>query len=394
MEEGDIVVSQREQQRGRVLMDLEGDRLSTTEAAGALGITVRQLRRVRARMRSQGMVGLVHRNRGRTPANACDAELNARVAELYGEKYAGFNQVFFTELLEREEGIVLSRMTVRRILAAAEIAAPRPQKRSRHRRHRLRRAQAGAMIQMDGSDHDWLGERGPRLTLVGGVDDATGRAWAVFREAEDTEGYLELLFDIIAERGVPCSIYTDKTAIMLGHRRTPERVAAGTTHYPTQLTRTLDRLGIALIQARSPQAKGRIERLWKTLQDRLLCELRAKGISTLAGARQVLRNHLASHNRNFEKPALNPEPAWQPLPPSSQLEDLICWTYTRVVTNANTVSVDGLKLQLELPADDPGWARRRVQLYRRLDGTWFATCLGRGAPANPIIAVPPQAAAA
>jgi hypothetical protein len=193
-----------------------------------------------------------------------------------------------------------------------------------------------------------------------------------------------VLAEITAERGLPSSVYTDRTAIVLGTKRTPERVASGTINYETQLTRVLNRLNITLIRARSPQAKGRIERLWKTLQDRLVCELRAKNICTLEGAQRVLRNHLHFHNRNFAKPALNPEPAWRAVPTDQPLSDLICWTYLRTVTNANTVSVDGTHLQLEFPTSDPGWARRRVWVSRRLDGTWFARFLGVTAPATPI----------
>jgi transposase len=383
-ETGDITLTKDQQERARVLMDLEGDRLTPGEAASALGMSPRQLRRVRRRMRLDGLAGLVHGNRGNRPANACATELAAQVVELSKEKYPGFNQVFLTEMLERDEGVLLSRSTVRRMLAAQGIPAPKPQRRSRHRRHRARRAQEGAMIQMDGSDHDWLEDRGPRLTLVGGIDDATGTAWAVFRLAEDTQGYFEVLAEIITECGLPSSVYTDRTAIVLGTKRTPERVASGTVNYETQLTRVLNRLGITLIRARSPQAKGRIERLWKTLQDRLVCELRAKDIRTLEGAQRVLRNHLHFHNRNFAKPALNPEPAWRPVPTDQPISDLICWTYLRTVSNANTVSIESTKLQLEFPTVDPGWARRRVWVSRRLDGTWFARSLGVTAPATPI----------
>lgn len=393
-EEGDITLTKKQQERARVLLDLEGDRLTPGEAASALGLSVRQLRRVRGRMRVEGVAGLVHRNHGRLPANACDTELAARVVQLSTEKYQGFNQVFLTEMLERDEGILLSRCTVRRMLAAQGIPAPKPQRRSRHRRHRARRAQEGAMIQMDGSDHDWLEGRGPGLTLVGGIDDATSHAWAAFRLEEDTQGYFEVLHEIATDCGLPSSVYTDRTAIALGTKRTPERVASGNVTYETQLTRVLNQLGITLIRARSPQAKGRIERLWRTLQDRLVCELRAKGICTLEGAQRVLRNHLHFHNRNFATPALNPQPAWRAVPTDQPIEDIVCWTYRRTVTNANTVSVNGLQLQIELPADDPGWARRRLWVSRRLDGTWFARSLGVTVPAAPITTTAPKAQAA
>ena len=379
-----MTLRKRDQTRLRVLMDLDADRMTSVEAASALGVSERQIRTLRGRLRHGGAKALIHGNRGRSPANRCDADLAARVVELAKTTYAGNNQAFFTELLERDEGVLLARSTVRRMLAAAGIPAPAPQRRSRHRRHRVRRAQEGAMLQMDGSNHDWLEGRGPRLTLVGAIDDATGRVWGVFRPGEDLAGYLELFSTVIAENGVPASVYVDQTTIFLSRRNTPERVRTGTTAIPTQLGRLLDRLDIVLIQARSPQAKGRVERLWRTLQDRLVCELRAKGISTLAGANQVLGYHLAFHNRTKAVAPLDPTPAWRSLPPDGSLADTICWTYTRVVTPANTVSVDGTKLQLEFPAAHPGWARRRVEICRRLDGSWYARSFQETVPATPI----------
>ena len=249
------------------------------------------------------------------------------------------------------------------------------------------------MIQMDGSDHDWLEGRGPRLTLIGGIDDATGTVWACFRLGEDTRGYFEVLAEILEERGVPGAIYTDKTAIALGTKRTPERVRTGTVNFDTQMTRVLKRLGIALIRAHSPQAKGRIERLWRTLQDRLLHELRAKQVSTLAGAQALLRIHLGYHNRNFVQAARDPQPAWAALPDGLTPADAVVWTYPRTVTNGNTVSVDARRLQLEFAASSPGWARRRVLICQRLDETWFATHLGQSVPATPLAPEPTATAA-
>lgn len=384
MTNGEITLGTREQTRLRILMDLEADRMSHGEGASALGISGRQLRNIRNRFRVEGVAGLVHGNRGRRPANASDPDVLGQVEDLWHRKYTGFNQVFFTEMLEREEGIALSRSTVRRSLAAKDIPAVRPQKRSRHRRHRTRRGQEGAMIQMDGSQHDWLGDRGPRLTLVGGIDDATSQAWAVFRLEEDTEGYFELLMEIAVDRGIPLSVYLDRTTIALGCKRTPERVAAGTTLFATQMTRVLNRLDITLIRARSPQAKGRVERLWRTLQDRLVCELRAKGITTLAGAQRVLRSHLHFHNRNFSVPARTDEPAWRSVPGDLAIADVICWTYSRTVRNDNTVSVDGTRYQLVFEPAHSGWANSRLLVSRRLDGTWFATRQGICVPARPI----------
>ena len=368
--------------------------MTATEAASALQISRRQLRTLRGRVRREGPAGIIHGNRGRRPANAFPPELAAEVVGWWREKYEGANQVFFTEMLEREERILLSRSTARRMLAAENIGAPRPQKRSRHRRHRVRRAQEGALIQMDGSEHNWLEGRGPRLTLVGGIDDATNHVWATFRHHEDTRGYFEVLSEIVGQQGIPTALYLDRTTIALNSKRTPERVRSGTVHFATQMSRVLERLDIVLIQARSPQAKGRIERLWRTLQDRLVTELRAKQVATLAGAQAVLRGHLAFHNRNFGRDAIDPTPAWRALPAGLLLQDAICWTYQRTVSNANTVTVDGVPLQLEFPREHPGWAGRRVEIAQRLDGTWLARTFSETVPATVITDQPATAAAA
>lgn len=391
---GEITLSELDQRRLKVLADLEGDRMTTEEAASALGISRRQLRTIRGRVRREGPVGVIHGNRGRRPANAMDVVVGDEIVRLWREKYEGSNQVFFTEMLEREEGILVSRSTTRRKLAAEAIPAPKPQKRSRHRRHRVRRAQQGALIQMDGSDHNWLGDRGPRLTLVGGIDDATNRVWATFRLHEDTRGYFEVLAEIIDQHGIPTALYLDKTTIALGSKRTPERVRTGTVHFKTQMTRVLDRLDILLIQARSPEAKGRVERLWRTLQDRLYTELRVKNISTLAGAQRVLGHHLHFHNRNFGRDPLDSTPAWRALPDGLSVHDAVCWTYQRTVSKVNTVSVDGTLVQLEFGNSHPGWARRRIEVCHRLDGTWFARTFAETVPGTVITDRPAQAEAA
>jgi transposase len=380
----EITLNEEKQRRARVLMDLGEDRLTLAEAAESLGISQRQVRRLRERVKAEGVGGLLHGNAGRVPANKCAAELRNQALALWHEKYSPCNQVQFADLLARDEGLDLSRSTLRRWLAEEGIGAPRPQVRSRHRRHRLRRAQQGALIQVDASTHPWFGDAGPPCTIVGGVDDATNRVWGVIRPGEDTVGYMELLARIVAQHGIPTALYADRTTVLLGAKRSPDRVATSRVHYDTQVTRVLRRLDIHLIQARSPQAKGRIERVWRTLQDRFVTELRINNVTTLPGAQALLDRHLAFHNRNYGVAPRDETPAWRALAPGARLEDVICWEYSRRVSNANTVSVDGLLLQLELEPGDPGWDRRTVRVSRRLDGSWFASFLGRSVPATPI----------
>ena len=227
------------------------------------------------------------------------------------------------------------------------------------------------LLQVDGSRHDWLEDRGPRLTLVGAIDDATGRlTGATFREQEDTAGYLVVLRDTVRRHGIPLAVYRDRHGLFetpRGSLMTLEEQLAD-TRTPTQLGRALAELGITSIAARSPQAKGRIERAWGTLQDRLVIELRLAGADDLASANAVLARFLPRFNRRFGVPAADPAPAWRPLPAGIRIERVCCLKYRRVVANDHTVRAGATILQLPPGPGRRGYAGRRVELQLRLDG--------------------------
>lgn len=230
--------------------------------------------------------------------------------------------------------------------------------------------QEGLLVQADGSRHDWLGERGPRLTLVGLVDDATGKLLAAtFRAQEDTTGYLLVLRDMVRRYGVPAALYRDRHTLFEASREplTLEDQLAD-TRTPTQLGRALAELGITSIAAQSPQAKGRIERAWGTLQDRLVFELRRAGIDDLESANAFLGRFLPRFNRRFAVPAANPEPAWRPVPAGLRLDQVCSFRYRRVVANDHTVRAGSTILQLPPGPRRGGYAGRRVELQLRLDG--------------------------
>ena len=203
---------------------------------------------------------------------------------------------------------MISRAALRRLLRAAGLASPRRRRRPRHRSRRDRMPQAGLLLQIDGSRHDWLEGRGPRMTLVGGIDDATGAVTgAVFREQEDAAGYLEVLRDTLRRHGIPAAVYRDRHTIFEASDRalTLEEQLAD-ARLPTQVGRALDELGITSIAAGSPQAKGRVERLWGTLQDRLVTELRLAGADDRDAANRVLATFLPRFNRRFTVAAAEP----------------------------------------------------------------------------------------
>jgi transposase len=364
-----ITMTPREQQRAHVLTRFVAGELSLEEAGSLLGLSERQVWRLKARFLDEGPGALVHGNRGRASARRTPEALRLRVLELARSRYEGANDCHLAELLAEHEGIHLGRVTVRRILRTAGVASPRRRRPPRHRRRRERMPQAGLLLQLDGSRHDWLEGRGPWLTLVGAIDDATGLVTAAtFREQEDTAGYFAILRTTIGRHGLPAAVYRDRHgAFEHVGRPSPAELRISDGRAPTQLGRALAELGIRSIAARSPQAKGRIERLWGTLQDRLVTELRLAGAADRGTAERVLGRFLPRHNRRFAIEPADPEPAWRPVPAGLDLDALLGFRYRRVVANDHTVRIGGLVLDLPRVAGR-GYAGRRVEVSLRLDG--------------------------
>jgi hypothetical protein len=303
------------------------------------------------------------------------------------------NHHHLQELLVEWEQLVLSRSSLWRILTQAGIPSPRRRRPAQHRCRRERYPQEGMLLQVDGSRHDWLQGRGPYLSLVGAIDDATGTApYALFRGQEDAQGYFLLLRQIIQNKGIPLALYSDRHSIFQVNPKQPESLEeqlAG-ERQPTQVGRALKELGIQSIAALSPQAKGRIERLWGTFQDRLVSELRLAGATTLAEANQVLWAFLPRYNARFGVPAARAGSAYRPLEPGLCLEGVLCFKYQRRVAKDNTVKLGEHTLQL-LPGNDRySYARDRVEVQERLDGSLLVAYQGqvlatRPAPPHPAI---------
>ena len=292
-----LTLTQKEQARLQVLNGILEGQISVDEAAEVLGVSERHVWRILAEYRKEGAAALAHGNRGRRANNSIPEEARTQVVALARTRYARVNHTHLTELLAEREEIVLGRSTVRRILVGAGMASPRRRRPPLHRVRRQRMSQEGMLVQVDGSVHAWLEERGPRCTLLLAIDDATSTVpYALFRHEEDTHGYFLLMQELIRRCGVPLALYSDRHAVFKyvpGSHQSPA---------PTQFGRAMAELGVEQIFARSPEAKGRVERANGTFQDRLVTELRLAGARTISEANQVLWAFLTRFNKRFGVP--------------------------------------------------------------------------------------------
>lgn len=384
-------MTSRDQRRAWLLTKLLVGEVDVGQVAEVMGLSERQVWRLQRRFELEGPAALVHGNRGRaSPRRLADAT-RRRILDLATNRYGGVNDCHLAELLAEREGIAISRQALQRLLRGAGLASPRRRRAPRHRSRRERMPQAGLLLQIDGSRHDWLEGRGPWLTLIGAIDDATGMVpAATFRDQEDSAGYLWLLRDVLRRHGIPAAVYRDRHGIFetTGALLTLEEQLID-QRTPTQLGRALAELGIVSIAARSPQAKGRIERLWGTFQDRLVSELRLAGAADREAAERVLGRFLPRFNRRFTVPPADPLPAWRPLPAGLRLDRVCALTFRRTVARDQTVRAGATILQSPPGPGGRSHAGRRVEVQLRLDGrlvVWDGQreLLVTAAPADPV----------
>lgn len=372
-----LTMSRKEVVRPGLMKALVAGQLTNRQVAAALRVSVRHVQRLKGRFRAAGVAGLVHRTRGRPSHRRVAPALRQRVVALMQTVYVGLNDCHLTEKLREVEGLSLCRESVRRIRQGLALPAKHPRRAPRHRRRRLPEARAGSVVLLDGSPAAWLLDRGPTMTLHGALDDASGAVLARhFRPAEDLHGYAAVLDTVFTTWGLPVACYGDGTSILVRNdpHWTLEEELHG-TQAPTHLGRVLQDLGIGYIRARSPQAKGRIERLWRTLQDRLVAELRLQGLRTYAAATAFLPLFIADYNRRFAHPPADPTPAWRR--PPRDLSLVLSCRYTRTVARDNTIRLGPRWLQLPPGPGGRSWAGRRLELRECLDGRLVALEAGR-----------------
>src|SRR6266566_3749679 len=326
-----FTMSRKELPRAGLVTAAVAGRISNREGAAALQLTPRQFQRLKQRMRQAGAEGLRHRGRGRPSHRRLPAGVCARVQALLQDRYAGFNDTHLTEKLRELHGLTISRESVRRLRRALGLGAVHRRRPAQHRARRPREAAAGQVLQLGGSPFDWLEARGPRLTLLGAIDDATSEVVALhFRPTEDLHGYVTLLRHVFTTAGLPVALYGDGINILVRndqHWDLAEQLAGAQA--PTHVGRMLQELGIGYVRARSPQAKGRIERL-------------------------------------FSRAAQQADPVWRR--PPRDLELVLSCRYSRVVARDNTVRVGPRVVQIPRGPGGRSYARRRVDMRELLDG--------------------------
>ena len=360
MNEDRIEMSQRERDRLKVMtLVLEGRR-TQPEAARLLKRCVRQVRRIQRRLEAQGDAGVIHRLRGHPSNRAKGKDLRLRVLSRYRERYMGFGPTLAAEKLTAED-LPVSDETLRNWLLTAGLWQ-RKRRRDKHRQRRDRRECFGELVQADGSEHDWLEGRGPRMVLLVMIDDATSKTVARLYPAETTEGYMDLLGRYVRKHGRMVAMYTDHDSVFCGE--CPDKKPA-----QTQFARALEELDIGWIPAGSPQAKGRVERFNGTAQDRLVKELRLAGACTMDQANDVLdKTFLPWFNRRCTVKPTSRNNAHRPLHPLMNLAAILSIQDRRKVTNDYTIRLDNQVYQLlkpALPGQRGGW----VIVEKRLDGT-------------------------
>jgi len=344
-------MSKEEARKITIIEELLAGRFTNRQAAELLDLSVRQVQRMKKEASTNGVLSILHKNRGRKPANAIDPEVASAICHIYETELNGYNFCHATDVLAEENGIFVSVSTVSRYLKAKGIRSPKAKRRPKKHRSRNAREREGELVLMDASSFDWLCN-GSYLHLHGAIDDATGRILALHFEKEETfEGYCELIFQMNRDGHLPREIYTDGRSIFAYDSKKKKKLSiaeelAGKTEKQPHFARALKELNILLIIAKSAQAKGGIERLWETLQDRLVKDMKRKGITTTEQANEFLKHYIPYYNRKFAVQAAKPEKAYLPKVDLAQIQLIFSKQVTRKLDSGLSFSFEGQKYRL------------------------------------------------
>jgi len=363
-------LTMKEVARYKVITEVIQRHLKVKDAAKILKRSERQVYRIKARVKKEGAKGVIHKTKGKRGPRWLTDKTKDKINKLYKTKYEGFNLTHMTEFLNETEKIKVSRESLRQILIDFGSYTPW-KKQPKHRQWREPSVKEGQMLQFDTSDHDWLETRGPKLYLIGGIDDATSSCpGARFAVSDSTIENMRVLKYIVETKGIPLVFYCDKDANFKTAKYESIHYQLKAEDVQTQIERALKELGVQIIYANSPQAKGRVERAWGTFQDRLCSELRLHHISTLEAANHyLLEEYIPKHNRKFSHPAKEPGFAYRPVPKGIDLNNVFCLKDERTVAADNTVAYRTKYYQI-LPNDYRiSFTKAKVMIHEWLDGS-------------------------
>jgi hypothetical protein len=366
-----IMLRQKELRRLHVIHKVLQGELSYSTAVELASLSERQIRRIVRRIQQEGDEGIRHKSRGRESNRKTSLKLKERIIGLYRQKYQGFGPTLTAEKLFEMEGIQVSKETVRTFLMESG-DWQKGRKRRKYRQWRQRKEHRGEMVQMDGSHHDWFEGRGPWCVLMAYIDDATGRVYGRFYEYEGTIPAMDSFRRYIRKHGLPMQLYLDKhTTYKSTAKPTIEEEIQGIAPM-SQFERAMKELSVGVIHAHSPQAKGRIERLFGTLQDRLVKEMRLRGVSTIEEANRFLQEFLPVYNRKFSVNAVSKEDLHRPVHLGTNLDKILCIKTNRTVRNDHTIAHEGKLYQIE-----ESTLGKKVTVEKRIDGKMLIVCQGK-----------------
>jgi hypothetical protein len=377
-----VIMSVKELRRVHVIRQTMEQKLTQVQAGTLLGLTTRHIRRLIKRVEQAGDQGLAHRGRGKPSNRRIPDKVKLMMLKLYEKRYGDFGPTLAAEKLAERHGLTLSDETLRRWLRARGVEHFTRRKRP-HRAWRERKAHVGALIQLDGSHHDWLEGRGPHGVLMAYIDDASSRVFARFYAYEGTIPAMDSFTRYVQHYGIPLAVYADKhtTYQSLAPPTVDDQLAG--TKSTSQFGRALGELGVELIAAHSPQAKGRVERLFKTFQDRVIKEMRLADVSTLDAANQFLRGYLPIYNQRFAVQPAQAADLHRPRPTQRELNRILCLKTTRCLRRDWTVAHHGQLYQVRSNV-----RATHVIVEDRVDGTMWMTSNGRPLTYQAIVAHP------
>ena len=366
-----ITMSRQEAKRLYIIHQAMDQKITQSEAATLIDLSDRQIRRMIKRIRKEGNEGICHRSRGMISNHRIPKKIKNKTLKLFREQYKDFNLVHATEKLSEVHGITLSDETLRLWLNEAEIPYKK-RKVKKHRQRRERRAHFGELVQIDGSHHDWFEGRGPVCVFMGYIDDATNTVHGRFYDYEGTMPAMDSMKRYIKRYGIPKSVYLDKHTTYKSWAEPTIEEQLNDQKPMSHFQKSLVALAIEAIHANSPQAKGRVERLFKTLQDRMVREMRLQGIKNVTEANEFLTTYLPKYNRRFAKPAASEADLHRPSLHSRELDRILCIKEERTVKNDFTIAYNCSLYQIEQAT-----RAKKVTVEERLDGSLHITYKGQ-----------------